>query len=46
MGVGAEADDASVQAAFFIMPTQILKSLHDEFRELAGPDAARAILFW
>lgn len=45
MGVGAEADDASVQAAFFIMPTQILKSLHDEFRELAGPDAARAILF-
>ena len=45
MGVGAEADDASVQAAFFIMPTQILKSLHDEFMELAGPDAARAILF-
>ena len=45
MGVGAEADDASVQAAFFIMPTQILKSLHDEFIELAGPDAARAILF-
>jgi predicted hydrocarbon binding protein len=45
MGVGAEAEDASVQAAFFIMPTQILKSLHDEFMELAGPDAARAILF-
>jgi predicted hydrocarbon binding protein len=45
MGAEAEADDASVQAAFFIMPTQILKSLHDEFQELAGPDAARAILF-
>ena len=45
--MGAEADDydAGIQAAFFIMPTQILKSLHDEFRELAGPDAARAILF-
>ena len=45
MGVGADVDEASVQAAFFIMPTQILKSLHDEFEELAGPDAARAILF-
>ncbi|UCC94105.1 MAG: hypothetical protein JSW25_05445 [Thermoplasmata archaeon] len=45
MGVGAEAEDANIQAAFFIMPTQILKSLHDEFQELAGPDAARAILF-
>ncbi len=45
MGVGAEADEANVQAAFFIMPTQILKSLHDEFMELAGADAARAILF-
>ncbi len=44
MGVVAEPDDA-IQAAFFIMPTQILKSLHDEFLELAGPDAARAILF-
>ncbi len=40
-----EAEEAAVQAAFFIMPTQILKSLHDEFVELAGPDAARAILF-
>jgi predicted hydrocarbon binding protein len=45
MGVGAEAEEANVQAAFFVMPTQILKSLHDEFVELAGPDAARAILF-
>lgn len=45
MGVGAEADEANIQAAFFIMPTQILKSLHDEFRELAGNDATRAILF-
>ncbi|MCK5253154.1 MAG: XylR N-terminal domain-containing protein, partial [Thermoplasmata archaeon] len=45
MGVGPEDDEAGVQAAFFIMPTQILKSLHDEFVELAGPDAARAILF-
>lgn len=45
MGAGAEVDDGSVQAAFFIMPTQILKSLHDEFIELAGRDAARAILF-
>jgi len=45
MGVGAEADEASIQAAFFIMPTQILKSLHDEFVELAGRDAAGAILF-
>jgi predicted hydrocarbon binding protein len=45
MGAGADADDASVQAAFFIMPTQILKSLHTEFEELAGRDAARAILF-
>ena len=45
MGVGAEADEANIQAAFFIMPTQILKSLHDEFRELAGIDATRAILF-
>lgn len=45
MGVGADVDEASVQAAFFIMPTQILKSLHDEFTELAGIDAARAILF-
>ncbi len=44
MGVGAEPDE-SIQAAFFIMPTQILKSLHDEFMELAGLDAARAILF-
>ncbi len=44
MGVGAEPDE-SIQAAFFIMPTQILKSLHDEFLELAGLDAARAILF-
>jgi predicted hydrocarbon binding protein len=45
MGVGADEYEASIQAAFFIMPTQILKSLHDEFIELAGPDAARAILF-
>ena len=45
MGVGADDYEASVQAAFFIMPTQILKSLHDEFVELAGIDAARAILF-
>jgi predicted hydrocarbon binding protein len=45
MGVGADDYEAGIQAAFFIMPTQILKSLHDEFRELAGPDAARAILF-
>jgi len=45
MGVGAEAEEANLQAAFFIMPTQILKSLHDEFEELAGPDAARAVLF-
>ena len=45
MGAGPEDDEAGVQAAFFIMPTQILKSLHDEFVELAGPDAARAILF-
>ncbi|NOQ53329.1 MAG: hypothetical protein GQ558_01850 [Thermoplasmata archaeon] len=44
MGNGAEPDEA-IQAAFFIMPTQILKSLHDEFMELAGLDAARAILF-
>lgn len=44
MGAGAEPDEA-IQAAFFIMPTQILKSLHDEFLELAGPDATRAILF-
>jgi predicted hydrocarbon binding protein len=43
--VGAEAEDANVQAAFFIMPTQILKSLHDEFTELAGVEAAKAILF-
>jgi predicted hydrocarbon binding protein len=45
MGVGADDYEAGIQAAFFIMPTQILKSLHDEFRELAGPDAERAILF-
>lgn len=45
MGVGAEVDESSVQAAFFIMPTQILKSLHDEFVELAGRDPARAVLF-
>lgn len=45
MSVGAEADEANIQAAFFIMPTQILKSLHDEFVDLAGRDAAGAILF-
>ena len=45
MGVGADEYEASVQAAFFIMPTQILKSLHDEFVDLAGMEAARAILF-
>jgi predicted hydrocarbon binding protein len=45
LGVGADEYEAGIQAAFFIMPTQILKSLHDEFKELAGPDAARAILF-
>jgi len=47
MSVGAarEGDEASIQAAFFIMPVQILKSLHDEFRNLAGEDAARAVLF-
>ena len=44
MGAVAEPDEA-IQAAFFIMPTQILKSLHDEFLELAGPDATRAVLF-
>lgn len=44
MGAEVEPDEA-IQAAFFIMPTQILKSLHDEFLELAGPDATRAILF-
>jgi predicted hydrocarbon binding protein len=43
--VGAESEEANVLAAFFIMPTQILKSLHDEFEELAGRDAARAVLF-
>ena len=45
MEVGTEEYETSIQAAFFIMPTQILKSLHDEFKELAGSDAARAILF-
>ena len=45
MGAARELEEAGVQAAFFIMPVQILKSLHDEFRGLAGADAARAILF-
>lgn len=45
MGAAREIEEAGVQAAFFIMPIQILKSLHDEFRGLAGADAARAILF-
>ena len=45
LGAAREGEEASVQAAFFIMPIQILKSLHDEFRHLAGADAARAILF-
>jgi predicted hydrocarbon binding protein len=45
VGSTREAEEAGVQAAFFIMPVQILKSLHDEFRKLGGVDAARAILF-
>jgi predicted hydrocarbon binding protein len=45
MGDRADEYDPGIQAAFFIMPIQILKSLHDEFKELAGPDAAKAILF-
>ncbi len=41
----AETQMQDLRVSFFIMPTEMLKSLHDEFASLAGEKIARSILF-